>query len=488
VRTSTSLTFATTILLLVMPVLASERACQDLPGSITACTQEEIEAIPTATYGNPNWFIQLTPSGYSDFVIRGVAPFPDRDPRDPDGPEPLHEMLSGELMAGIRYDGMFEWLERCLRYPDWESTSTFDIVQPVTFPEDADADGFLEGDSIVANDHLRIRVSYDFEDTGTGVAMGYGPLGGDPYRLSDRYVLRTRYELTNISGATLSGVSFYQLVHPHPANTEISTVDMAYDPTQHLDGALQGFRYDLTGTAMNSGLTDGYPTGSTFWDHVSLSADMAPAAFGLGPYRGHVPGDPGLPASGGLKPEVGIHCDVEANLFDSETSWMQDQSGGAMRWDFGDLAADETVSLTWVLAIQSEPSGVPAPACLHIEETGGDPRIRFSRGACPSGLAAGPYDLVVGSLADLALAPGCSPDFDCVQLTDLWCRGRAHGFDVYDADEDAHATDALYYLVRRSAAFTSWGMGRQPDGMPPLQRFFFSPSTAPDIDVCQAPP
>jgi hypothetical protein len=55
---------------------------------------------------------------------------------------------------------------------------------------------------------LRIRVDYDLEDTGSGVAMGRGALGGATYKLSNRYVYHFRYTLENISTNTLSGVSF----------------------------------------------------------------------------------------------------------------------------------------------------------------------------------------------------------------------------------------------------------------------------------------
>ena len=258
----------------------------DCAVAITTCTQEEIDNIPAVNYANLKQLVQAISSGYSDFAIVTRPPYPRKDPRDPEGPEPLHELLSGELATAVSYNGMLPmWTEMCMRYPEWKTSSNFMVEMAPAFDTDLDADGFNEGFGSVISPDLRLTTHYDWEDTGTGVAMGLAGLGGVQYKMSDRLVLKLRYELENVTADTLTGVSFYQMMHPHPANTETPTADIAYDSFMHTMGAYTDYRYDLTAVARNSGLTDGYPTGSEFLDHVSFSTNMMPADWGLEPTR-----------------------------------------------------------------------------------------------------------------------------------------------------------------------------------------------------------
>ncbi|GAB4370184.1 MAG: hypothetical protein Kow0062_04630 [Acidobacteriota bacterium] len=469
-------------------VLSGDTSCAP---AVTACTQEEIDAIPVASIANMHWLMQVTPSGYSDFAIVTRPPFPRRDPRDPMGPAPLHEMLSGEWAAAVRYDGMGPiWLERCFRYPEWKTNSNFTIVEPPQFPDDPDGDGLNEGWSRIQNDHLDIRVEYDMEIAPDGVAMGKDAINVEQFETSNPFVLFVTYELTNRTMAPLTGLALYQLAHIHPGNTETGIVDIGWDPMMYPSGDFQQFQYDITGFSYNSGLIDGFATGSTFHDHVGFSADIMPAAFGLGSYRGHRPGDPGLPATGGMKPVEGEHCDIENEALAGETALFQDEAAGSMRFDLGDLAPGATTSLRLMFSIQTRASGVPAESCLRVvDDTGPCPEIRIARGPCISpGPGAGPFDIVMGSLYDLQIVPGCDPAFDCVQLTSLVCLAQGHTSTDLTLAEDGHASDSLFYLVRRSGRFTSWGQGQPATGQPPLERFFFTPSTAPGVDACDVIP
>ncbi len=488
----------TTVLFFALFVLlaASGPAYADLtcPTAITTCTAEEINAIPVRTLANNHWLITLTPSGYSDFVEHTQPPFIRGDPRDEAAPPPIHEMFSGEWAAAVAYNGMSPmWLEKCMRYPDWETSSDFGILDPVTLSATPNIDGFFDASSRVANLDLEIGIDYRFEDTGTGVAMGLGSLTGPAYRLSDRYVLHQTYNIKNISGSPITGMSLFQFAATHPANTEAPTADIAYDDMEHLSGLHLNYKFDITGIAINSGLTDGFETGSTFEDQVNLSTAIIPASYGLGSYRGHAPGDNGNdPTTGSLKPTLGLHCNVELDALAMETSILQDEVAGALKFDLGSLAPDETKSVTVMLALNSIAHGIPATSCLTIEETGGDPSIRMARGACAGAAAAGPYDVVMGSLSELDRFPACGTigqdPFDCSVLTHLNCKAHAHDLDRITLDGDAHAMDSLFYLVRRSAPFSMWGEGKNRPGENPLFRFYFSPSTAPEVDACDPMP
>ena len=466
----------------------------ECPSAIAVCSAEEIAAIPVEPLANNHWLVALTPSGYSDYVEHTQPPFIRGNPQIPEGPAPIHEMFSGEWAAAVGYNGNPPmWLEKCMRYPDWKTSSNFVIVDGVTLDATTNVDGFYDASSRIANPDLEISLRYSFKDTGIGVAMGYGSLTGPDYRLSDRYVLHQTYDIKNISGAPITDLSLFQFAASHPANTETPASDIAYDDFPHLFGGYTDFRYDMTGIATNSGLPNGFPTGSTFEDQVSLSSSTMPSAYGLGSYRGHSPGDDGVdPTTGSLKPILGLHCDVELDALANETEVLQDEIAGAMKFDLGNLAINEMKSVTVMLAMNSMAHGSPAAACLTIEDTGGDPYIRMAKGTCSGAAAAGPYDVVMGSLSQLQSFADCGaigPDpFDCSVLTHLSCKGHAHDMDRIDLDEDAHRLDALYYLVRPSAPFTMWGEGLQPPGMNPLFRFYFTPFTAPDVDACDPIP
>ncbi len=481
---------ATALFLLVPAAHAGDTVCTP---AITTCTAEEINAIPVRDLSTILSQVQVTPAGYSDFVIMRKPPFPRIDTSNPEAPPPLHEMFSGEWAAAVSYDSMAPvWLERCFRYPEWKTNSNFSIVEVPDFSTDLDGDGINEGSSLIRNPDLDIRIHYDYQIALGGVAMGKGTSDpGEAFERSDPFVFIQTYDIKNTTNRTLQNLSLYQFAHMHPANSEGRIVDMGWDTTSHAAGAYQDYRYDITGYATNSGLIDNYPTGSTFRDHVSFSSNVMPAAHGLGTYRGHVPGDDGLPSSGGMKPIQGEHCDIENRMLANETSLLQDEVAGSMRFDLGDFAPGQMKSLSIMLSLQTRAHGLPASSCLEVvNERTADPVIHLTRGACQrSGTdASGPWDVVYGSLYDLQLVPGCGPSFDCTALITPVCLAQGYTSNQLTVTEDAHVTDALFYLVRPSGRFTSWGSGAPRAGEPPVERFFFTPTTAPDVDACDVIP
>jgi hypothetical protein len=456
---------------------------------------------PVVVYANPNWSIQLTSFGYSDFVIYRLPPFPRWDSRDPMGPAPLHEMFSGEWAFAIRYNGTVIWLEPCFLYPDWLTNSNFTVETPLSFTTDTDGDGVLEGSSVISNGTVRITIEYDFElatdGTNYGTAMGLGALGtmANPYRLSDKWVLIQRFTVENISGGMLSNLSLYGMAAPHPANTEYAGTSGAYDWTLHSAGGFMDYFWDVTAQATNSGLIDGFPTGSQFDDAVTYSINIAADAWDVDTYAGHQFGDDGITTDpndanlNGLKPLTGTHCNIENQAMNNATMLTGVEFAGGFRLDAGDLAAAATWLGDVMLAVDSRPTGQPAPACGHLEETGGDPILRMSKGMCPAPSATTQmYDFAMGSKYDLSRVSPCGTgpmgDFDCTALTNLVCKARGHGMNSIQLDDDAHETDMLYYLARVSLENGGYGMGTNlPGTTADLLRFYFSSQTAP-IDVC----
>jgi hypothetical protein len=227
-----------------------------------------------------------------------------------------------------------------------------------------------------------------------------------------------------------------------------------------------------------------------FHDQVSISTAQMPTDWGLNTYKGHVPGDDGNdPSTGSLKPTVGSACDVELDLLGNETLLQSEETAGAMKWSLGDLSPGATAEVSLLMSFRSVAMGIPAPKCLEIMPTGGDPEIRIGPGSCKDdGVAAGPYDIVKGSLFDVGLAPGCGKNVNCVALANLACVAQGYGFSRISLDDDVHPLDYIYYLVRRSAAFSIWGTGDVPGDGNPWLRVYASPTTSLGIDACQPMP
>lgn len=457
---------------------------------------------PVVVYANPHWSIQLTSFGYSDFVIYQLPPFPRWDSRDPLGPAPIHEMFSGEWAFAIRYNGTVIWLEPCFLYPDWATNSNFTVEMPISFTMDTDGDGVFEGSSVISNGTVRITIEYDFElatdGTNYGTAMGLGAKGtmANPFRLSDRWVLIQRFTIENISGGMLNDVSLYGMAVPHPANTEYAGTSGAYDWTLHSSGGFMDYFWDVTAQATNSGLIDGYATGSMFDDAVTYSINVAAGAWDIDTYKGHQFGDDGLTTDpndanmNGLKPLEGTHCNIENQALNNATHLTDVEFAGGFRLDAGDLADAATWLGDVLLAVDSKASGKPSQACGHLTEAGGgDPTLMMSKGLCPTPIATTlPYDFAMGSKYDLSRVSPCGSgpmgDFDCTALVNLRCKARAYSMDAIQLDDDAHETDLLFYLARVSQVNGGYGMGTNLyTTMNPLLRFYFTSQTAP-IDVC----
>lgn len=317
-------------------------------------------------YATPDWYVILGDAGYSDFIIYTSGAFP---------ADYLHELISGEWGAGVGYDGIAlpapqrtMWLAPTWDYPAWDTNSTFEVVEPLSFPEDLDGDGLVEGRSIIANADLEVAIDYDFVDTVDGTPMGRGSGMAFP---SNRYVLLVTYTLRNLRATPLTGVRFYQLLHGHPANSEEPVVEAFYDTTLH-PGPFEEFRYDMTQRAVNSGAIDGSETGCMFEDFIGFSTEVAPGDFGLGTYRGHI-----------SRPATGLHVAVENDTLGNETAFGPDEVAGASRIDLGTLAAGASVGVRVLLSVRSADiteNQVVAGVCVRAIETGASWSCAWTRG------------------------------------------------------------------------------------------------------------
>lgn len=285
----------------------------------------------------PAWQIAVSDYGYSDYLGDLTPGFEGR------------EYLSGEWGAAVGYTRQGRttaplWLEPNFIYPDWQTNSNFQVVTPMALGN-LNAQGLPTAMSVIANDDLRITQKLQIIDTLTGMAMGNAAAaagGSGASLLSNRYVLTQSYTFENISGTSLSGLQFFQLLHG------LNSQSGVYDNRAY-GGAMADYRYDTTLGGDASALG-----GAGQFDYIGFHSKVAPSAVEVGAYGSF---DVDNHSIG--KPSVGTHLSVEANALNGQTSYSGLPSAtstgtwvaGAQRYEMGTLAADQSVSFDLALSI-----------------------------------------------------------------------------------------------------------------------------------------
>ncbi|MCX8118908.1 MAG: hypothetical protein N3G78_13395, partial [Desulfobacterota bacterium] len=191
----------------------------------------------------PLWTIIVNDRGYSDIMLQH---FPGQN---------LHENLSGEWAAAIRYDGISTpggvsmWFTPEFEEPYFFTTnSTFWTIKPISTWDDPNnlVEGNDTGYSKISNGVVTVEIRYQRIDTVTGIAVGLQPneVGTILPIMRNRYVLKVTYKVTNISSALLTNVCFFQFLHAHPNADYDPNNYGVYDPTFCPVGAFQEYRYD----------------------------------------------------------------------------------------------------------------------------------------------------------------------------------------------------------------------------------------------------
>ena len=216
------------------------------------------------TLANPHWNITLTDHGYSDFLLDNTPGFEGR------------EYLSGEWGAAVGYQVTggpsvaAEWLQPTFLYPDWPTNSTFTVVTPLT-ETGLNADNLPVASSVIENAHLRITQNFEMLDTGTGTPMGTKPAseaGAGTFNHSNRYVMKQTYTVTNITGAAISDIQLFQLLHG------LNSQRGLFDNRLH-SGPLGNFHYDPTLAGVDAWAAG---AGAGLEDFISFHATSAPTA------------------------------------------------------------------------------------------------------------------------------------------------------------------------------------------------------------------
>ena len=302
----------------------------------------------TLTLANPHWNITLTDAGYSDLLLDNTPGFEGR------------EYLSGEWGAAVGYQRSGgqsitpQWLEPRFVFPDWPTHSPFQVVTPITHTG-LNADNLPMAQSVIANSDLEITLRHEMLDTIVGTPMGTTPASSTNAAASlasSRYVLKQTATIRNSSGAAISGVQFFQFLHG--LTSERGVYDNRLYP-----GPLSHYPYDVTQAGVDTAAVGAGSSAAGLEDYIGFHAAVAPSAFELGYYG--IEGN-GVDAHSVGKPSDGVHLSVENNWqtppysarqgtdnFRPATRWI----AGAQRWDLGNLAVGQSVSLDLLLSVRS---------------------------------------------------------------------------------------------------------------------------------------
>jgi uncharacterized repeat protein (TIGR01451 family) len=299
-----------------------------------------------ASLTNPDWYITMWNSGYSDWMI------------SPHG----HEQLSGEWAAAILYDGIpggeSMWFERNWVCPDWTSNSQFHVISPFHTWDDPDNPvvGYDTGLGVISNGEVEISIEGVMKDGRTiaGLSPGVDTLNNI---LSHRYVMLQTYRIRNVTSQVIDNVALFQMMHAQPNDEYGPNNYGVFDRTNHGDlrDGFPEYHYDMTffGSDVN--------WSNSLDDIIGFSSTLLPNAWGLGqfPSNGCSGGEPGL---------TSLHHLIEANSLAYESVAGPAEIAGAMRWDLGKLDPGQEVQHTVLFYTGHSTDGLPpAPGLIRLE-------------------------------------------------------------------------------------------------------------------------
>lgn len=295
---------------------------------------------------NPNWNITLTDFGYSDFLLDNTPGFEGR------------EYLSGEWGTAVSYtrEGSAttspQWLQPMFLFPDWRTNSTFHVVTHI-HSVGTNADGLPIAESVIANDDLEITLRYEMVDTVTGTPMGVTPASSATAAravTSNRYVLHQSFKMKNVSGAAITGLQLFQLLHGFISQKG------QYDDRLYA-GKMAEYRYDVTMSGIDSSAAGEQSSTAGLEDMIGFQSKVAPTAFEIGHY--------GLETSGVDdhvlgKPSDGVHLSIENNWASAPYAARRNRDSfapadrwisGGQRWELGALPIGQSVNFDILLSL-----------------------------------------------------------------------------------------------------------------------------------------
>ncbi|MBL9182969.1 MAG: putative Ig domain-containing protein [Verrucomicrobiaceae bacterium] len=324
----------------------------DAPVGAVRFLVDNITVSPASSTGgsmqlaNPNWNITLTDFGYSDFLLDNTPGFEGR------------EYLSGEWGSAVAYtrgNGNHvapKWLEPNFMFPDWKTNSDFTVVQGIHIVG-SNLDGLPIAQSVISNGDLEVTLRFEMVDTVTGTPMGVKPASDGSAGLSvnsNRYVMNQTFTVKNVSGAQITNVQLFHLLHGFISQRG------QYDNRSY-PGKLPQYQYDMTMSGVDAGAAGAQSSSIGLEDLIGFHSKVAPSAFEIGHYG--IEGN-GIDDHSTGKPSDGVHLSIEDNWqnapylarknrdsFAPANRWIS----GAQRWELGSIAAGQSVSFDIVLSL-----------------------------------------------------------------------------------------------------------------------------------------
>ncbi len=324
----------------------------DAPIGAVRLLVDNITVSPASSTGgsmqltNPNWNITLTDFGYSDFLLDNTPGFEGR------------EYLSGEWGSAVAYtrgNGNHvapTWMEPNFMFPDWKTNSDFHVVQGIHIVG-SNLDGLPIAQSVISNGELEVTLRFEMVDTVTGTPMGVKPASTAGAGLSvnsNRYVMNQTFTVKNVSGAQITNVQLFHLLHGFISQRG------QYDNRSY-PGKLPQYQYDMTMSGVDAGAAGTQSSSIGLEDLIGFHSKVAPSAFEIGHYG--IEGN-GIDDHSSGKPSDGVHLSIEDNWenapylarknrdsFAPANRWIS----GAQRWELGSIAAGQSVSFDIVLSL-----------------------------------------------------------------------------------------------------------------------------------------
>ena len=283
----------------------------------------------------PAWEIYLDDYGYSDYLgysHHGV---------------PLHEMLSGEWAAAIKYVEIESWpqamwLTHQFICPDWSTNSNFTVITPMGptgVPNQVS--------SVIQNPEVQIRIVATMYCSQTAMGITPDPNTGD-FVESDSCFMVQDYIIRNITYSDIDSLYFCQFLHGHPGDNYGPVVMGVYDSDFYpiVDPEFpnsQNYHYDITQWS------DTTWDGVEYREYVGFGAVNQPTTYDNWYYRS--------PDCGGGRPADGLHVRQEDNNLQNVSSWGPDQTAGAEEWYWETLPSGDSVIVSVLLSVAAVRTG-----------------------------------------------------------------------------------------------------------------------------------
>ncbi|MFA5292803.1 MAG: right-handed parallel beta-helix repeat-containing protein [Phycisphaerae bacterium] len=287
------------------------------------------------------------PSGYSDGWWWGET-----DRHEGYG---YHETLSGEWATAIYYTGIHNnvsnWFEKHFLYPYWDPDTSFEEDTNFYYNQDTQQwqswhvwNNNRTAQSRVYDPNIQVTIDYNIIDLGENgyVSMPFYPEGYSgsdvPYVTSERYILIQTYNITNThslqSGVNITGLKFYQMLD---GLVTLSGAKSSTYSNANIPGLLTG--YDPTDpTVVFKYVITQWNNYEYHTDWISFACSVEPTSFENGIY------DTG---SGGDSTPGYVTYDIRnCNLNNDPNVYDTYGPAGAMGWDLGTLAPNQTKSIT----------------------------------------------------------------------------------------------------------------------------------------------